>query len=776
MAQEVIAGRTQAADFYSSQVLRTKAEVESDQRHRHFILVLQKIHNLLREAKASAVDLSTSSHGRKPRTACKTPALANLFEILELEESDYTTLSTKATKKNATSSHARVLAAATMQVDRTEEKWFKFWCFLTDMREIHDFALDAWCDWQAGDLSLDVAAMVTDIGAEIISAAHFELSPKHNEFIFYQDAVSLIRSQVEPNSAWSSRTPLDDNNAGHNVSDELEHMMPVAGRMAISICDHWPSINDNIKHEFGAEPQKQARYVHPVVAHEDFSFHPFAEALWAMLPDLCRAVRRGSIVNQRTAELISGPMEMEHVKGVTLAFVNTLQMYLNVFELIGDQWHEAFSSEKQESCAPEVDQSLPSKFHKILSNYIPDLNYDSTRSQSSNHPVDTTASLLRAGGHQASSQKLQEYEEASVHMPVNLRGPVGFCKTLPVWFGNTFARQKIIAHSGGLGIVNTDEFVLTSAHLYRCMRQMNMLDHPWPDMDWFIEAHSRKCTFVQDVPSHRPARSFAAHFGLALGIPASFFSSMQDECRLRGTSSGKACKMKSGKMRPIESPSDFCRESYNFVREASLLQAVRGDPTSVALQKILARKEASSSDKRKNARSVNYTMMQLLRCYKTARIEDELTMNFDYVSFWIVCQQFLDEVRTTLEKRKSDGFMPGSGFVMEIFIDLCIAESAGTLEHCQLAAAAAVADPYIRAVGGKYTALARARAEGKRQTTPIDVDQVPEACNQTADEEASSSGADGKLPPFMTRAQVYDLAENVRRLTENRPGRRGRRA
>lgn len=165
-----------------------------------------------------------------------------------------------------------------------------------------------------------------------------------------------------------------------------------------------------------------------------------------------------------------------------------------------------------------------------------------------------------------------------------------------------------------------------------------------------------------------------------------------------------------------------------------------------------------------------------IECYKTSGIEDEPTMNFDYVSFWIVCEQFLEKIRTNLEKRKSGGFMPGSGFVMEIFVDVCVAESADTLEHCQLAAAAAVADTYIQAVGDKYTALAWVRSEGKRQTTAVDLDPVPETCNQTADEEVPIHEAHGELPPFMTRAQCYDLAECVRRSAENRQGRRGRRA
>lgn len=204
-------------------------------------------------------------------------------------------------------------------------------------------------------------------------------------------------------------------------------------------------------------------------------------------------------------------------------------------------------------------------------------------------------------------------------------------RSLPAHAGAILADLRFGFHDVGIKIANHDSLVLTTAHIYRALRAMGILKDDWPDMEYILSsAFNKKQSLVAKVGCAYDGETAANCYLLALGIPLTAFARYS---RRAGT-----VKVKDARKLIINSPflqkmsdREGCWKKRGFCHSKSR-------SIEVVLQTL------TTSETIKSGVRESFTPVKLLSTFKKTILSNELSLNFDHISFMFDCADLLKSV------------------------------------------------------------------------------------------------------------------------------------
>ncbi|EME79331.1 uncharacterized protein MYCFIDRAFT_177942 [Pseudocercospora fijiensis CIRAD86] len=588
-----------------------------------------------RTTKASAQE----DHASHPPKA--TEKLNNLFQNLQIEEPCEAAWSSAASKKERKDSAPR--APATLQVDKSAEKRFSIWCFLQDAKEIRDFVKQIWHEWRdERRMSFEAAAVITETAMGIVRRAGDAVAEEHPEVAHYPHVLDLLGYETRVNSWTQIPTVLAEGTefVASDAGNGEELLFPHAGGLLHVFWHHWNAttmfLAERAKDGVPEDARQMWSYKHPEDTTGRLDFHPFAKLMWKMFPDLYALVLSLDALKNtaRDAQALFHGLRTMHVTGqLPLWLVCVVQICMDMHDIVGDEPIGLEILRERTTQAAEV----LSKYAKIRERYGSHINasqLDKTIKEVERERKAATMSLA--------TDKSVQFESL---LPSADSVPSKAFRGLHILVGEKVDAHHALMHDAGVHIGNDGCVILAVAHLYKAARHAKLLRTAWTDMEWFLEQHSKRRAFVQDVGKYGGMSSFSRHFSLALGTPITMLARLK--AMPRAAQSWSAVPRRA-QQRMFDTPCELSLASDELYGREKAPVSHR-DPFFALLEKMTEKSDAdrqkTTSRRPGSGQKPKFTGLQLLETYKKMRIAEDMPLNFDYVSFWMACWEMLDNIR-----------------------------------------------------------------------------------------------------------------------------------
>lgn len=215
--EDVISGRREYQVWHQQRIeVFDEAHIRETASHEHFVGVLgsilerlKTVENLGQKPKKSRQGRKRAGNGRKISKSIQVEedtdrseatVLRNIYAGLEVEDSVLSERMGGASLSEPIPESASPKTGVSIQLGRPEgDDNFALWCFLNDCRKIRLFLRSIWKDYYAGDLSIQVAAEVTEHGLCLIAKATDEFQADFPHLAYYEDIADHleIRGQMK---------------------------------------------------------------------------------------------------------------------------------------------------------------------------------------------------------------------------------------------------------------------------------------------------------------------------------------------------------------------------------------------------------------------------------------------------------------------------------------------------------------------------------------------------------------------------------------------------
>ena len=211
-------------------------------------------------------------------------------------------------------------------------------------------------------------------------------------------------------------------------------------------------------------------------------------------------------------------------------------------------------------------------------------------------------------------------------------------KGVPVRLGTLAFTAALTAHSRGVELGSTAGIVLSAAYLYKAALVVGAVTKPWKDMEFVIDAQSKKRPFVL-VPKNG-IESMAMYFGNALGIPyAAFANGQRPRLPKKGIINSKI------RLLVIDWP--IVNGIIEYTKWNDMMAPVDRDlPVVNAAIQSINRLEKLESKTEQAVRLVQQykstgklTPSELMLAFKDIFISDEMELHFDNLKFFWTCAE-----------------------------------------------------------------------------------------------------------------------------------------
>lgn len=622
VVKDVIAGRRTCADWYKAISKDDDPDRSTqDQSHMHFIRVLENIHDLLEAAlKAQKAPKRRSKFDKAPSEEPALKDLANCFSSLQIEESpDWTTGPAEGQKTVNTELTYRL-------ADDGEQKMFAVWCLLQDLHDIRKQVRERWLDWRLGKLSFDTACIITDTSLNIARDTERRFAKHYPDVQSMDDILNVLDLDI-------------DTSYGHAYVYDKAIIAPARGPKLSRSCD---ALTDMLCPQgfvilTAFRAMMFSNGATDTLDIDDdiklaFDCTPFGPALMRATPHML--------------SLAEGPASDE----VVLDQFTSLLLGIAVCPAALRPW-QVFSCQVQCDAYDIISSTEGFGFAPIKQKLEHDVNTVQTYMRRVGPAAccrcetSVFARVVKAG--EQVSRCLTccpggEGHEAPLCQPAPVREWCGLQKNLPISLGLTVGLDTFHMHKLGTELCDNGRLVLCTAYLYRTVRLAGLLEEPWPDMDFVIQAQSKRRPFVRE--SSRGVAAMAKYFGMALGAKEASFHYNR-------------------RPKPPKSET-ICDSARNLEEDFPLMSSVeRLDPTrgTVAdcdsavtdaairslglLAKAGVRGARIDGLSKQVLHSGKVTPDQLLFGLGEVLILDELDLKFNYVEFYLRCFDVLQAVR-----------------------------------------------------------------------------------------------------------------------------------
>jgi hypothetical protein len=154
--------RTRCTQWFSSQA---SDHAVKNAAHYHFITVLEKILQILQPASSTSFSNDTDT---------EVDTLTNIFDVLDIEESEMTEIASPVAEKNIdVKNHIPPRRYAVESDDG--EVYFAIYCFFDDLNIMRHFLQSIWEDYKNGNENLITASVTTNMAFQLVQQAEQEL-------------------------------------------------------------------------------------------------------------------------------------------------------------------------------------------------------------------------------------------------------------------------------------------------------------------------------------------------------------------------------------------------------------------------------------------------------------------------------------------------------------------------------------------------------------------------------------------------------------------------
>lgn len=640
IAKDVIAGREECAGWYAAQALQGGSELEQEnESHRYFILVLQRVLNLLIDAHGKRPSPEPSVKVKpkdKPEVSRASPSeLNNLFACLDIEEPSPTPLGERppsGTSQSRTPKHFKL-------ENEDEDLAFPTWCFLQDLNDVRTFVQGTWLEYSRGEFSFLAASSITDTAFGLLRCTDEEFSKSNSQTTDWSPLLQYFGLEffVRERALWvCPRVAGSQPRIPNSKINVVELLCPIAHLCLLSysldataLCED-SKLRDSEPH--ASKDVKPSGYYH---------YHHFCSVLYRLAPELHHMAHTTQCEHVMVEEFVQGLVQVHRTGKSPMWLVVACQIYLDIYDLLGnyidhgaDALQETFQKHKQ--VAAEVDEyrAQCSDGMDEVQDAIAQLQWVATttaRFENPNWQPPKDANGRTSAKHLKGKDKIGSTVSAME-------------RSLPAHAGSILTDLKIGMLDVGTKIANYHYHVLSAAHLYKALRGLGLLKADWHDMDFVLAAFGTKRPLVAKSPPHPDPEAAFRRYLLALGIPASDFA-----VGGRRVSVGSMSALKEARKITITSPFlQGMRSRQTDWNDHGLGYTSKHKTVEVVLQTLATNAAVADSGAKRNRRNsqmqASFTPVQLLTRFRKSILADEPQLNFDYTSFTLSCARLLQIV------------------------------------------------------------------------------------------------------------------------------------
>ncbi|KAK3722471.1 hypothetical protein LTR37_002463 [Vermiconidia calcicola] len=642
--QDVIAGRQECAEWYATQALEESGDLaEENQSHRYFIMVLQRIKELLLKARAKLPSrpeetkpksTSTSKQNRTAPQDTIDDTISNLFGCLQVEEPSPSPLGEEQPPGSTPQ------PTTDFKLEKAEnDSIFAIWCFLQDLNDVRAFVKSIWLEYTRGEISFLAASSTTDTAFGLLRCADAEFAASSHlqttdwkELLEYLGLSYNTYGQV----VWLCRNPETPKTEPRPVSSKMNIVDLLCPIAFLCIFSYSLEIQRTCVAE-RRRMQGEENVMDPQPSHLH-DFHEFCTVLWDLIPQLHYIAHTQLCEHIVIDEFVQGLVDVHRTHKTPMWVVVACQIYLDLYDMLGNHighgveaLHKTFVKHKQvaddvlryqEECACEMDD-------------VYDGLYTLRRVAKADNRFEETIDTSRKGlVEQVAISRIPKNEEKG-------GSTTAMERSLPAHAGAVLADLKIDMHRAGIQIANHGSYILALAHLYKSLRSKGVLNHEWHDMDVVLASIGSQHTPVAKAGSHFNSATAVRNFYHAIGLSPVKLTAIADKME--------------------HAPQEALESSRKFHITSALLGALSkreqvwekwgsGHSKSKTVEVVLHALTASASNETdKNSRRKShlrelFTPLQLLATFKQCIIADEPLLSFDYVGFMICCARLLNAI------------------------------------------------------------------------------------------------------------------------------------
>ena len=323
---------------------------------------------------------------------------------------------------------------------------------------------------------------------------------------------------------------------------------------------------------------------------------------------------------------------------------------------------------------------------------------------------------------------------------------VDLFKKLPAWTAGKAEIQESNMHRYSIYFAKYEAVCLALAYLYKACIHAGVLSRKWPDMDWFLEQHSKRKPFVREVACGGEMVAWLRHLQIAMGESPAIFAS---NTRYKSPDDPmRKTRPSASRMTMVESPSELDRIGDEV--SARGVSRFHKSYTYNVLHTLSEDVEASGKSKgKKDRHNTGFSAAQLLLNFKKVRMAEDTIKHFDYFSWWTegaillhdICNCFRNRVNEKYDYVEQDWMVVGG-----ILQDASVAEDLKRpLESAMIGEAASMIDKHIEQSGNHFHRDAKERALGWLRVTQLDLIGLDLASQAMAKTHPERFVEDGKV-------------------------------
>ncbi|KAK4618926.1 hypothetical protein CLAFUW4_12295 [Fulvia fulva] len=656
-----------AADYAMDSMRRHSTLTESDHGHKHFIAVLQQVHDILKPSASTGAAPAppAKSNKRKKKSVATTEDTTNAFARLQVEEPQ-AVIHVGPSKAFPGQAPADDYTRTTFKLDKKEENAnIALICHLQDLHDVRILVKEAWISFSRGEVSLVYASMVTEVAFGLLRCADDQfttLNPKLAEYRHVLDALGVRCAKSDHDRGImfvmsnDETAPLNEGVAGLDLSELL---CPQAFFL----------LQDHINHQMdlSTASQKQEFAAHRATINLWSETHPFAKVL--LKNPLGTMIKCGAELrlNEMIAGLQRGFKEGKIWTWSTVA----CQTYMDISDVLegSESIGVGYLKAALQDC---LDLEAPSKaFFEGLSRRTPagdswpewmsGVAEDARKAlRQIDMPKDTYFSAAR--GTAGFTEQKKDFQKT-----VN-RWTSGLESVLPTLAGgSTFMLKEALLSTGCCNANHPSLPLHSMAYLYRAGRRLGIIPCDWPDMEFMIASQASVGPLVPKLAADCQLDRYLEAFKVATGLRPDIDGHFNRETVVDVY----------GKGVPIRVGAEFCAKVVESItaQKASSVQTSMGKIVEIILHdkahtnkhnKTLG-KQINRNDTASNQRE-SFSPVELPTVFQTSFRRDEPILNFDYHGFMLHCHQLCGEVADAIIS--SNTFVFDDGLVTSLDVEM----------------------------------------------------------------------------------------------------------
>ncbi|KAM7189245.1 hypothetical protein V8F20_010249 [Naviculisporaceae sp. PSN 640] len=643
--EDVIRARNHYAKWHEKMGGNNPHTVKQNSTHRYFILVLQKVHEVLSGLMISPdrvpPDEKTPGNinaGSLPKTRPDTNSetLSNLFDRLELEEPSSLSHGNDPADKPTADTRPRKTDIRIKK--QHKDRAFAIFCFLQDLYDVKEFVHQTWRDFCNREVSFRVASQVTNTAFSLMDCADHEFSAVHGSTSYYDILKSLDLRLGLGHDPADVKYPFCEGEV-----ECIKKLCP-SGARAISFFGMCMAYHDHQwhKHSTGSERQEQENSATDIKAPDP------EDSDLLISREFAQALRRASLLafrhlrSPRCGYLNVDGFLRELCRcmvtpfyGGRMSLVYAAEIYQNLYDLVGyenlgvglNAFKELHTHLNNLAADTDVLRFLPAQDLK-----------DEVGLLGTDNCLDDDSEAFEEGSEEywvrtADQQKAWQVLGCTAS-PLEQK--------LPIIPGVHLQVLYLTYHEIGCGYANSKFAVLGMAYLYRLVTSLGLFEEEWQDMDFVIAK--------QHIPG-APLVPKGRHGHQAGKLKRAFLKGLGSD---KWNSENGELDLSISHLEKLNTRQILHTSCFDLKLDQEEEDNEKTWSRSKTRERVLhaiTNNKCETSDNGKQRRGKykyedrkRYTPLELLSTFKKCTISDEPHLNFDYFRFTTDCVRLTETI------------------------------------------------------------------------------------------------------------------------------------